>query len=68
MLSVLAPFNLEVPRQWLLERDSEKLSQLVRERMKVTLIDEYYSFLFPPRGGPDIDDPTVEEKVTRLAA
>jgi hypothetical protein len=67
-LSVLTPTPLEVPRQWLLERDTEKLMQLVKARMKVTLIDEYFSFLFPPRGGPDIDEPTVKEKVSKIAA
>lgn len=67
-LSVLAPAPLEVPRQWLLERDTTKLLQLVKDRMKVALIDEYFKLLFPPRGGPSIDDPTVREKVARIAA
>ena len=66
-LSVLTPVPLEVPRQWLLEQEMKKLLDLVRERMKVTLIDEYFSFLFPPRG-PGVDDPTVKEMVTKIAA
>jgi hypothetical protein len=67
-LSVLSPAQLEVPRQWLLEKDNEKLAHVVKERMKVTLNDEYFSFLFPPRDGPGVDDPSIKEKVTRIAA
>lgn len=67
-LSVLAPALVDVPRQWLLERDADRLSQIVRDRMKVILTDEYFKFLFPPRDdGPSVDDPTVEEKVRKVA-
>lgn len=65
-LSVLAPMTIEVPRQWLLERDEQKLRTLVSDRISVTLTDEYFKLLFPPRGGNDgVDDPTVK---TKLAA
>jgi hypothetical protein len=68
-LSVLAPELLEVPRRWLLERDTTNLQEIVRERMKVSLNDEYFKFLFPPRNdGPTSEEPTVEELVEKLAA
>jgi len=68
-LSVLAPTPLEVPRRWLLERDTARLAEIVRERMKVTLTDEYFKFLFPPRDdGPMAEEPVVEERVTKLVA
>lgn len=68
-LSVLAPSPLDIPRQWLLERDVDRLEEIVRDRMKVTLTDEYFKFLFPPRDdGPTVDDPTVEEEVRQLVA
>lgn len=68
-LSVLAPGPHEVPRQWLLERDTDRLSIIVGDRMKVILTDEYFNFLFPPRGdGPAVEDPMVEEKVQALVA
>jgi hypothetical protein len=68
-LSVLAPTPLDVPRQWLLERDNTRLQEIVRDRIKVILTDEYFKFLFPPRGdGQTVDDPTVEERVAKLAA
>jgi hypothetical protein len=66
-LSVLAPEPVDVPRQWLLERDGARLVKIVRERMKVVLTDEYFKFLFPPRNdGPTADEPTVEEAVAGL--
>jgi hypothetical protein len=63
---VLAPECLEVPRQWLIERDIDRLVELVRDRMRVTLTDAYFDFLFPPRDG--IEDPSVEEDVRKEAA
>lgn len=68
-LSVLAPVPLEVPRRWLLERDDDRLEEIVRDRMRVHLTDEYFKYLFPPRNdGPATDDPTVEEKIVMTAA
>jgi hypothetical protein len=54
------PNPLHVPRQWLLPHDYDALSQLVKDRMRVTLIDEYFNFLFPPRDGT-VTDPNLEE-------
>jgi len=62
-LSIFAPASIDVPRQWLLERADEKLWELVEHRTRVTLEDEYFKFLFPPRDG--VDDPNVD---TRRAA
>jgi len=67
-LSVLAPGPHEVPRQWLLERDTDRLSDLVREGMKAILTDEYFKFLFPPRDDGAVAWPTIEEKVEALIA
>jgi hypothetical protein len=68
-LSVLAPGPREVPRQWLLERDVDRLNGIVGDRMKAILTDEYFNFLFPPRDdGPAVDDPMVEERVQALVA
>lgn len=67
-LSVLAPAPFDVPRQWLFERDAERLKEIVSDRLKVILTDEYFKFIFPPRNdGPTVDDPTVEEKVAPVA-
>jgi hypothetical protein len=67
-LSVLSPTPLEVPRQWLLERQEEKLSRVVEDRLRVTLTDEYFGLLFPPRDGEGTDDPSVKEKIAKIAA
>ena len=66
-LSVLAPRKLEVPRQWLIEKDEKRLSSLVKARIKVSLIDAYFELLFPPRGS-NIAEPATKERVARLAA
>lgn len=68
-LSILSPAPFDVPRQWLLERDAARLEEIVRDRMKVILTDEYFKFLFPPRNdGPTVDEPTVEEAVAKRVA
>lgn len=67
-LSVMAPRLVDVPRQWLLEQNRTRLDRLVTDRMKVYLTDEYFDFLYPPRDGPGIDDPTVKEEVKKLVA
>lgn len=66
--SVLAPEDHNVPLQWLLQKNSEKLSELVGDRMKVLLVDEYFKLLFPPRDPNGIDEPDVEERIGKLAA
>jgi hypothetical protein len=68
-LSVLEPAPLDVPRQWLLERDPVRLEKIVRDRLKVILTDEYFKLLFPPRDdGPTVDEPDVEEVITKFVA
>ncbi|MFI5012715.1 MAG: hypothetical protein ACHQAY_10230 [Hyphomicrobiales bacterium] len=64
-LSVFAPSDVKVPRQWLLETDNKKLKESVTERMRVTLIDSYYELFFPPRS--PIEDPSFEEASKRAA-
>lgn len=59
-LSVFAPSTLDIPRQWLLAPDDEKLWPLVNNRLRIIMEDEYYKFLFPPRDG--IDEPSVEAR------
>jgi hypothetical protein len=49
-LSVLAPVTLDAPRRWLLETDTSLLINIVKDRLGTVLEDEYYRFLFPPRG------------------
>lgn len=65
-ISVLAPSTLDVPRQWLLKRDPAELKTLVRDRLRVTLTDEYFKFLFPPRED-GVADPDVEEEMKEAA-
>jgi hypothetical protein len=66
-LSVLSPQALDVPKQWLLERDYDALKSLVSARLNVTLTEQYYELLFPPRGDVDQQKPRVAEEV-RMAA
>jgi hypothetical protein len=66
-LSVLAPTPHEIPRQWLLERDPDRLGAIVGDRMKVILTDEYFNLLFPG-DGTAVDDPMVDEKIKALVA
>lgn len=65
-ISVLAPFTVDVPRQWLIKRDRAELRTLVRDRLRVTLIDEYFKLLFPPRED-GVTDPAVEEQMKGAA-
>lgn len=65
-ISILAPFTLEVPRQWLLKRNPVELKALVRDRLKVVVTDEYFKFLFPPREN-ELTDPTVEQEMRAAA-
>jgi hypothetical protein len=67
-LSVLAPEPIDVPRQWLLERSEDRLSEIVSDRMKTILTDEYFKLLFPPRDDSAVQPPRFEEKVALLAA
>jgi hypothetical protein len=58
-LAVLAPVQIETPRQWLVTTDEEKLLHLVKSRMQVTLVDQYFELMFPPR--EDVSEPNVRE-------
>jgi hypothetical protein len=65
-LSVFAPVQMQVPRQWLLQPDPNKIKTIVVDRMKVAMIDAYYEQLFPARNGV-VDDPTVKEASYKAA-
>jgi hypothetical protein len=65
-ISILAPEALEVPRQWLVKRDPRELSAIVRGRLHVTLTDEYFKYLFPPRED-GVPDPAIEEDMAEAA-
>jgi hypothetical protein len=65
-LSILAPATIEVPRQWLIT-SVERRTESVEKRFRVTLEDEYYKFLFPPRE-TDPEVPTIEEEITPAKA
>jgi hypothetical protein len=66
-LSVLAPQALDVPKQWLVEPDMDRLVQIVRERVITTLTEQYYELLFPPRIEIAQQRPCVEEDVRKAA-
>jgi hypothetical protein len=67
-ISIMQPTPLDVPRQWLMETDQAKLTDLVRARMLVALTDEYWRFLFPPRADVVSDPPETNEEITKAAA
>jgi hypothetical protein len=66
-ISILAPCTLDVPRQWLIKRDMKELTEIVRERLKVTVTDEYFKYLFPPRED-GVTDPAIEEDMEEAKA
>lgn len=66
-LSVLAPQPLDVPKQWLLAKDVGQLEELIRKRLPVTLTEQYFDFLFPPRDNGEVVEPRVEEAVRKAA-
>jgi hypothetical protein len=66
-LSVLAPLALDVPKQWLLERDPDRLQGIVSKRLDVTLTEQYYELLFPPRTDAAQLPPRVVEELRQAA-
>jgi hypothetical protein len=65
-LSILAPVTLDVPRQWLFIHEPQRLRSIVEDRLRVTLTDEYFKFLFPPREA-EPGEPSIEEEMREAA-